>query len=91
MRVVSWNVNGLRACAGKGFRDFLRSSRSQVIGVQEVRAFPEQLPDDVRHPKRWHTHFSPAVRPGYSGVGIYSRAKPDAVETCHEEASRTRH
>jgi exodeoxyribonuclease III len=81
MRIVSWNVNGLRACAQKGFLDFLRTSRAQLVGVQEVRAFPEQLPDEVRQPPRWHAHFSCAERPGYSGVALYSRRKPDALET----------
>ena len=47
MRIVSWNVNGLRACANKGFTDFLKSSRADVIGIQEVRAYPAQAPEVV--------------------------------------------
>ncbi|MEQ8858905.1 MAG: exodeoxyribonuclease III [Pseudomonadales bacterium] len=81
MRVVSWNVNGLRACARKGFGDFLAQSKADVIGLQEVRAFPEQLDAPVRQPASWHSYFSPAERPGYSGVAIYSRRPADAVET----------
>ncbi len=46
-----------------------------------MRAFQEQLPDAVRVPRGWHVHFSAAERPGYSGVALYSRRKPDAVET----------
>ena len=61
MRIISWNVNGLRACAKKGFLDFLHEARADVVALQEVRAFPEQLPDDVREPPGWHTYFSPAV------------------------------
>jgi exodeoxyribonuclease-3 len=80
-RIISWNVNGLRACARKGFSAWLRSSRAEVVGVQEVRALPEQLPAAVREPRGWNTHFSPAERPGYSGVGLFSRRKPDAVDT----------
>jgi exodeoxyribonuclease III len=49
--------------------------------VQEVRALPEQLPEEVRAPAGWHTHFSSAQRLGYSGVGLYARSAPDAVET----------
>ena len=86
MRVVSWNVNGLRACAKKGFTDFLRRAEADVIGVQEVRAFPQQLPDEVRSPRRWHTCFAPAERPGYSGVGLFSREAPAKVETSLGEA-----
>ncbi|MFU8817464.1 MAG: exodeoxyribonuclease III [Pseudomonadales bacterium] len=81
MRLISWNVNGLRACARKGFTEFLETSAADVVGVQEVRAFPAQLPADVRHPPGWHACFAPAEKPGYSGVGIYSRRPPDQVET----------
>ena len=81
MRVLSWNVNGLRACVRKGFHDFLTSCDADVIGLQEVRAFEHQLDADTRAPKGWHTSFAPAERPGYSGVAIYSRTPPDRVET----------
>ena len=81
LRFYSYNVNGLRACTRKGFRAWLRRSRADLVGVQEVRARPEQLDDDVRKPPRWHTHFAPAERAGYSGVGLYARWKPDEVET----------
>lgn len=81
MRVVSWNVNGLRACAKKGFVDFLETSGADVMLVQEVRAFAAQLPAAVREPAGWHAAFAVAERPGYSGVGIYSRTAPDRIET----------
>ena len=81
MRVVSWNVNGLRACARKGFLDFLREAEADVVGLQEVRAFADQLPDEVRAPRGWHAHFSPAARPGYSGVALYAREPLPRIET----------
>ena len=81
MRIVSWNVNGLRACAKKGFVNFLESSAADIVCLQEVRAFPEQLEPEVLAPSGWHAVFSPAERPGYSGVGIYSRIAPSKVET----------
>ena len=81
MRIVSWNVNGLRACARKGFLDFLSVSGADVVGLQEVRAFEHQLDPQVRAPEGWHAAFSAAERPGYSGVAIYSRLPPDSVET----------
>ena len=80
-RVLSWNVNGLRACDRAGFRQQLRRLRPQVMGVQEVRALPEQLDEGLRQPRGWHTAFSPAQRKGYSGVGLFSRLPPDAVVT----------
>ena len=80
MRIVSWNVNGLRACTKKGFLDVLERSGADVVGVQEVRAFEKQLPDAVHSPENWHTHFVAAERAGYSGVGLFSRTAPDQVE-----------
>ena len=81
MRIVSWNVNGLRACAKRGFLDFLESSNADVVALQEVRAFPEQLPANVLAPENWHVCFAPGKRPGYSGVAIYSKTNPSRVET----------
>ncbi len=79
-------MNGLRACASKGFGRWLGRCGAEIVGLQEVRAFEDQLPDAVRAPRGWYTHFSPAERPGYSGVGLYARRKPDAVETSLGEA-----
>ena len=81
MRVVSWNVNGLRACAKKGFVESLRRSNADIVGLQEVRAFADQLPDEIRNLEGWHVHYSPAERPGYSGVALFSREPPTRIET----------
>ena len=81
MRIVSWNVNGLRACVKKGFLDFLATSGADVVGIQELRAFPSQLPPVARAPRGWHAAFAPAERKGYSGVALFSRQPPDQVET----------
>ena len=81
MRIVSWNVNGLRACARKGFLQFLEVSGADVVGIQEVRAFEHQLDPGVRTPPGWHATFAPAERPGYSGVAIYSREPSTRVES----------
>lgn len=80
-RVLSWNVNGLRACERAGFRTQLRRLRPDVIGLQEVRALPEQLIPALRRPRNWSTYFAPAERKGYSGVGLFSRRAADAVVT----------
>jgi len=81
MRIVSWNVNGLRACAKKGFLDFLDRCDADVVALQETRAFEDQLEEGVAKPDGWYTYFHPAERPGYSGVAIYSRQEPTRVET----------
>ena len=86
MRVVSWNVNGIRACVKKGFADFLERAQADIVGVQEVRALYEEIPDEARAPAGWHTAFVAAERRGYSGVGIYARLAPERVETGLGEA-----
>ena len=85
MRVLSWNVNGIRACTKRGFAGFLERCGADVLGVQEVRALPEQIPDETRAPAGWHATFSPAERLGYSGVGLYARPEPERVETSLDE------
>jgi len=82
MRIVTWNVNGLRAAMTKGFLEWLESEPPDVVCLQEVRARPEQLAEEqVRRLEAlypsitWH----PAQRPGYSGVALFSRLTPQEV------------
>ncbi len=86
-RVYSWNVNGLRAVAKKGFSDWMKGARADVIALQETRAHPDQLEPGLRKPPRWRTHFVAAERKGYSGVGLYARRAPDTVETSLGDAA----
>jgi exodeoxyribonuclease-3 len=79
LRLFSWNVNGLRACARKGFLAWLDAERPDVLGLQEVRALPEQLDDPLVRPDSYRSWFHPAERRGYSGVALYSRVEPVAV------------
>jgi len=81
VRIVSWNVNGLRSILDKGFRPWLSRSRAAIVGLQEVRARDAQLGEHARGLKGWHRHIVEAARPGYSGVGLFTRAAPDAVVT----------
>ena len=75
---MSWNVNGLRACARKGFAGWLARCGAAVVGVQEVRAHPDALPPRLVRPRGWHVHLAPAERRGYSGVALFARRPPDA-------------
>jgi exodeoxyribonuclease-3 len=79
-RVLSWNVNGLRAVERKGFSRWRTRSGADVIGVQETRAAADQLPTHLARPRGWFAHHVRAERPGYSGVSLYARTEPDAVE-----------
>jgi len=81
MRVYSWNINGLRAAAKKGLLQWLNGCEGDVVCVQESRARPEQLTAEVRDPDGWHTHLVCAEKLGYSGVGVFSKARWDAVSS----------
>jgi len=83
LRVLSWNVNGLRSVASKGFSSFLSGlcdSGPHILGVQETRATETDLEDSLRGPTGFHCHFVSAERKGYSGVALYSTLRPDSVE-----------
>ena len=73
MRITTWNVNGLRAALRKGFAQHVERIAPDVLLLQEVRALPEQLPNEWINPRGWHVHWHPAERKGYSGVAIWSR------------------
>ncbi len=81
LRVASWNVNGIRACVRKGLIPWLRTTRPHIVGLQEVRALPDEVPDALRCLRGWHLLLCPAERRGYSGVGILTRREPDEIHT----------
>ncbi len=77
LNLYSWNVNGLRAVHRKGhFLEFLERARPDVLGIQETKCRPDQLPDELRNPPGYYTYWASAERPGYSGVALYSRREP---------------
>ena len=76
MKLVSWNVNGIRACLKKGFLDFAAASDADVICLQEVRARPEQVELEL---PGYTMHWNPALKRGYSGTAILTRQTPRAV------------
>ena len=88
LRILSWNVNGLRSVHQRGvFLPWLKQSRATFIGLQEVRASTDQLPDELRI-ARWHRHVLAAEKKGYSGVGFYGRHRPDALATLDDHFDR---
>lgn len=78
MKIVSWNVNGIRACLGKGFLDFVKRENPDVICVQETKAHPEQVEMDLENYE--HHFWNSAERKGYSGVAVFSKVKPISVK-----------
>ena len=79
MRVISCNVNGIRAAARKGFFAWLRRQRADVVCLQEIKAQCDQLTDRAFWPPSFRCYYHPAQKKGYSGVALYARREPDEV------------
>jgi exodeoxyribonuclease III len=75
-KLLSWNVNGLRAAEKKGFLDWLTLSDADVVAVQETKAHPDQLSTALLNPPGYQTTWNAAEKKGYSGTGTYSRHAP---------------
>lgn len=80
MKIVSWNVNGLRAVYKKGFSAWLKKTKADVLCLQEIKAQKEQLPSALLQIRDYYHYFNSAQRKGYSGVAVYTREKPLKVE-----------
>ncbi len=76
MKLISWNVNGIRAALSKGFLDVIEEHQPDIIGLQEVKARPEQVNLEIPGYSQW---WNPAQKAGYSGTAIFSRYEPNAV------------
>lgn len=81
MKILSWNVNGIRAVQKKGFLEWLAREKPDILGVQETKAKPEQLDMFLMHPEGYNTYWNSAVRPGYSGVALFTKEKPLSVSS----------
>ncbi|MCM2267903.1 MAG: exodeoxyribonuclease III [Elusimicrobiales bacterium] len=81
MKLLSWNVNGYRAVLKKGFADFLAASGAGVLGLQEVKACPDQLTDADRAVAGYRSAWNCAERKGYSGVAAFYKTQPLAVSS----------
>ena len=79
MRVISLNANGIRSAARKGFFDWLRVQRADVVCIQETKAQEHQLEHGMFRPGPFHCHYFDAEKKGYSGVAIYARREPDEI------------
>ena len=76
MKLVSWNVNGLRACLGKGFLDFCAQADADIICLQETKMRPEQADFDL---PGYHRYWNSADKAGYSGTAVFTKTEPLAV------------
>jgi exodeoxyribonuclease-3 len=80
LKIYSWNVNGIRAAARKGFNDWLGESSPDILCLQETKAHREQLDNDLAKPDGYTSYWNSAEKKGYSGVVTYSKAEPLSVK-----------
>jgi len=79
-KIITYNVNGIRAALNKGFADWIKEENPDILCIQETKAQPEQIDSKVFEDQDYHCYWYSAVKKGYSGVGILTKQKPDHVE-----------
>ncbi len=81
MKIITLNLNGIRSAARKGFLEWLARQQADVVCVQEIKAQQADMTAELLAPAGYHGNFHYAEKKGYSGVGLYSRARPARVAT----------
>lgn len=81
MKIISWNVNGIRACAKKGLVDFVKNQNADIFCIQETKAQIDQVEDILKNLGYENYFWSSAKRKGYSGVATFSKKKPIQTTT----------
>ena len=79
MKIITLNLNGIRAASRKGFFEWLQKEQPDYVCLQELKAHEVDLTNEMMNPKGYFGYFSFAQKKGYSGVGIYSKTKPEKV------------
>jgi len=80
LRLISWNVNGIRASHKKGLLDWFKKENPDILCLQETKAHPDQLVDELKNVDGYNSYFSSAEKKGYSGVVIYTKHKPVNIQ-----------
>ncbi|ACL22587.1 exodeoxyribonuclease-3 [Desulfitobacterium sp. LBE] len=76
MKLISWNVNGLRACLNKGFMDFFQQEQADIFCLQETKLQEEQIPFQL---EGYHAYWNFAQKKGYSGTAVFAKKEPLSV------------
>lgn len=79
MKLISYNVNGIRSAISKGFVDWLRSENPDIIGLQEIKAQEKDIDASIFKDLGYELYWFPAAKKGYSGVAIFTKTKPKCV------------
>jgi len=80
MKILCWNVNGIRAADKKGLFNWYKKENPDILCLQEIKALPEQVPAHLKNTPDYNIYWNPAERKGYSGVVTFSKEKPIDVK-----------
>lgn len=80
MKLITWNVNGIRAAQKNGFLKWFEKQNADVVCLQETKARQEQLDEELVHPEGYHSFWHSAQKPGYSGLVTYAKQEPLKVQ-----------
>ncbi|MDP2216490.1 MAG: exodeoxyribonuclease III [Methanolobus sp.] len=80
IRIISWNVNGIRSVQKKGFLEWLQKEQPDILCIQETKAQKEQLGSELTEVKGYCSYFSSAEKKGYSGVALYTKKEPLSIK-----------
>jgi len=81
LKIVTFNANGIRSAARKGFFDWMVGEQPDLVCVQELKAQTDQLSDELLGPAGYHGYFNCALKKGYSGTAVYSKFAPERIIT----------
>ncbi len=76
MKIISWNVNGIRAASGKGFTEWFEEYKPDILCVQETKAQVDQLDEQLAKPNGYFNYWNSAEKKGYSGTATFSKVEP---------------
>lgn len=79
MKIISWNVNGIRAVLKKGFKESVEEMNPDILCLQETKISEDMLTDEIRNLNGYHEYFFSAEKKGYSGTAIFTKEKPLSV------------
>jgi len=80
MKIISWNINGIRSIYKKNFLNWFLTNNADIVCLQEIKAQKEQIPSDLLKLKKYYFYFNQATKKGYAGVAVYTKQKPLKVK-----------
>jgi len=81
MKIITWNVNGIRSVFKTTFLDWLKNENPDIVCLQEIKADWNELPEEYTYIDGYYSYFHSAKKKGYSGVAVYTKVKPITVDT----------